>query len=260
MYEHGLIHRPGSPGAKSEAGGGKRRQRKRHDPNAPKRALTPYFLYMQNNRSQIAEDLGEGARPIDVSAEGTNRWVNMPEVQKAVRFLSPFPSLPFLTPCYHMMLTDILQTWKKLYLDNLAKYRQEMSEYKEKKEKGVLTYDQDHAASNQLQQDVETAEASQAGSDEDESEDEEEEGEPSPSPEPQKEPSPPRSGKRRRSEGAKVTTPKAAETAKSPEKKKRGGAKKDKEEEAPPSSARKNATGDSKRPKKKRRSEVGGDE
>lgn len=90
LYDNGLITRPASPGAKSEAGGDKRkRKRAPPDPNAPKRALTPYFLYMQHNRAQIAEDLGSSARPKEVAEEGTRRWSNMPEAQKAVSPIHP---------------------------------------------------------------------------------------------------------------------------------------------------------------------------
>lgn len=79
-----IPFRAGSPGAKSEAGGPKKRKRAPVDPNAPKRALTPFFLYMHHNRSKIAEDLGNDARPKDVADEGTRRWQSMEEVQKEV--------------------------------------------------------------------------------------------------------------------------------------------------------------------------------
>lgn len=74
---------PQSPGAKSEAGP-KKRKRAPADPNAPKRALTPYFLYMQHNRSKISGDLGENARPKEVADEGTRRWQSMPDEEKEV--------------------------------------------------------------------------------------------------------------------------------------------------------------------------------
>lgn len=73
-----------SPGAKSEAGGTKKRKRAPVDPNAPKRALTPYFLFMQSNRSQIAEDLGPNAKPKEVADEGTRRWQTMEPKEKEV--------------------------------------------------------------------------------------------------------------------------------------------------------------------------------
>ena len=92
--------RASSPGAKSEAGGPKKRKRAPADPNAPKRALTPYFLFMQTNRAQIAEDLGDNARPKDVADEGTRRWQNMDEKDRGVsiRFRSqPMIYIPILT-------------------------------------------------------------------------------------------------------------------------------------------------------------------
>jgi hypothetical protein len=87
LLENGLLGaapRHASPGGKSEPGEKKKRKRAPHDPNAPKRALTPYFLYMQHNRSQIAQELGTNAKPKDVADTGTKRWAEMPEVQKEV--------------------------------------------------------------------------------------------------------------------------------------------------------------------------------
>lgn len=80
----GHFERAGSPAAKSEAGGAKKRKRQPVDPNAPKRPLTPYFLYMQHNRSTISKELGSNVRPKDVSDEGTKRWQEMPEGEKSV--------------------------------------------------------------------------------------------------------------------------------------------------------------------------------
>lgn len=68
-----------------ETGEKKKRKRAPHDPNAPKRALTPYFLYMQHNRSLIANELGPDAKPKDVADEGTVRWANMSSEEKEVR-------------------------------------------------------------------------------------------------------------------------------------------------------------------------------
>lgn len=239
LYQNGLLTRPSSPGAKSEAGGDKKKRKRNHDPNAPKRALTPYFLYMQHNRPQIQKELGDdNVKPKDVAEEGTRRWGSMTDVEKAV--------------------------WKKIYLENLEKYRQQMDEYKAQKEQKAHEHDQ--AASSQLQQEA-TAEPSQAGSDdeeENEEEDEEEaspepEVEASPSPEPRKEPSPPRSSKQRRRSDATKTTKAVEESPvapKSPEKKKRTSARKEKEQETPaPASTRK--TTETKRPRKKRKSDAG---
>ncbi|KAH0542137.1 hypothetical protein FGG08_003437 [Glutinoglossum americanum] len=106
LGENGLpALRATSPGTKSNTGVEEKKKRKReHDPNAPKRPLTPYFLYMQSARPIIASDLGEGAKPGAVSAEGTRRWTEMPDVEK--------------------------QMWKKAYAENLAKYQEKVAEYK----------------------------------------------------------------------------------------------------------------------------------
>lgn len=71
-----------------EEGGKKKRKRTPHDPNAPKRALTPYFLYMQSARSQIAKELGDQAKPKEVADEGTRRWTAMPQADKQVSYIS----------------------------------------------------------------------------------------------------------------------------------------------------------------------------
>ena len=71
--------------------GKKKRKRAKHDPNAPKRALTPYFLYMQSARSQIAKELGEHAKPKEVADEGTRRWGSMSPGEKAVSEDLPVP-------------------------------------------------------------------------------------------------------------------------------------------------------------------------
>ncbi|OAA62668.1 hmg box protein [Niveomyces insectorum RCEF 264] len=55
----------------------KERKKRTHDPNAPKRPLTPYFLYMQTARPIIANDLGNGAPKGAVQEEGQRRWSTM---------------------------------------------------------------------------------------------------------------------------------------------------------------------------------------
>lgn len=62
----------------------KERKKRVHDPNAPKRPLTPFFLYMQTARPIIARDLGETAAKGAVSEEGTKRWGTMNAVDRAV--------------------------------------------------------------------------------------------------------------------------------------------------------------------------------
>lgn len=87
LLDSGLLtHRAPSPGMKQEMAPEVKKKRKRaaHDPNAPKRALTPYFLYMQSARPQIAQELGSNAKPKEVADEGTRRWSIMPEADKNV--------------------------------------------------------------------------------------------------------------------------------------------------------------------------------
>ncbi|KAL0935284.1 HMG box protein [Colletotrichum truncatum] len=61
----------------------KERKKRTHDPNAPKRPLTPYFLYMQTARPIIASDLGESAPKGAVQEEGQRRWKAMNPSEKA---------------------------------------------------------------------------------------------------------------------------------------------------------------------------------
>lgn len=63
----------------------KERKKRQHDPNAPKRPLTPYFLYMQTARPIIAVDLGEGVPKGAVQEEGQRRWASMSAQEKLVR-------------------------------------------------------------------------------------------------------------------------------------------------------------------------------
>lgn len=62
----------------------KERKKRTHDPNAPKRPLTPYFLYMQTARPIIAKDLGPDAPKGAVQEEGQRRWKAMGQGEKNV--------------------------------------------------------------------------------------------------------------------------------------------------------------------------------
>ena len=64
--------------------GKKERKKRTHDPNAPKRPLTPYFLYMQTARPIIANDLGTEAPKGAVQEEGQRRWKAMDQKEKSV--------------------------------------------------------------------------------------------------------------------------------------------------------------------------------
>ncbi len=87
FLENGLFGQRGAtPAAAIETGDGKKkRKRAPHDKNAPKRPLTPYFLYMRSARPVIAADMPSNAAPKDIADEGTRRWANMPEDQALVR-------------------------------------------------------------------------------------------------------------------------------------------------------------------------------
>ncbi|PGH19109.1 hypothetical protein AJ79_00143 [Helicocarpus griseus UAMH5409] len=233
LLENGLLSggRGLSPGARPDtAGGKKKRKRAPHDPNAPKRALTPYFLYMQHNRANIARELGENARPKEVADEGTKRWAEMPDNEKKV--------------------------WKDLYAANLRVYQEKMKAYKA----GLpVPEDESTEAAAQLHQGVHHA-VEEASTEESEESSEEEEDEAFP--EPVKEPTPPRSTKRRRTTGeAKPTsTPTTASKKASPEKKK-ASAKKDEPAAKPKRGAAAAAAvetpkADKKTGKKKRKSEA----
>lgn len=65
---------------------GKKRKRAPHDKNAPKRALTPFFLYLQTARPAIATEMGSGHTAKEVQDEGGRRWREMTDKDKSVRW------------------------------------------------------------------------------------------------------------------------------------------------------------------------------
>ncbi|KAL3425063.1 HMG box protein [Phlyctema vagabunda] len=82
----------------------KERKKRQHDINAPKRPLTPFFLYMQTARPIIAGDLGADVPKGAVSNEGTRRWKEMAEADK--------------------------QLWSNAYKENLRLYNARIHSYK----------------------------------------------------------------------------------------------------------------------------------
>jgi len=191
--------------AEAEGDGKKKRKRTPHDPNAPKRALTPYFLYMQSARAQIAKELGDSAKPKEVADEGTRRWTEMSPAEKSI--------------------------WDDKYQKNLAAYRVKMAAYKAGQpvpgdEEAARLVEMGKAPDHLPGLDAEAETEEEPAVAEEDSEEE--------SPEPVKEPSPPKSSKRRKTKDATPSkpTPKA-EAAKSPEKKTSKKGKK----EAPPAPA-----------------------
>lgn len=175
-----------------EEGGKKKRKRAPHDPNAPKRALTPYFLYMQHARGQIHKELGDQARPKEVADEGTRRWGIMTPAEKSV--------------------------WDDKYQMNLAAYRVRMAAYKAGEpvpseedalrlvETGKVPEHVEATAEESEEEPVQPAPVV----DEDSSEES--------SPEPEREPSPPKS-KRRKSDKKVEDTPKDTPKAKAKDRK-----------------------------------------
>ncbi|KAI9855870.1 MAG: hypothetical protein M1824_005780 [Vezdaea acicularis] len=128
INENGILGpRPTTADAEKSDGAAPEKEKKKkrfHDPNAPKRPLTPYFLYMQTARQIIANDLGENAKPGEVSAEGTKRWTEMSENEKNM--------------------------WKQVYTQNLEAYHGRMALYK----KGEDWRAVDDAAAAQLAQET----------------------------------------------------------------------------------------------------------
>ena len=54
---------------------------------APKRPLTPFFLFMETEHSTITDYLGPNAARGAVSTEGTRRWSTLTSEEKGVCFL-----------------------------------------------------------------------------------------------------------------------------------------------------------------------------
>ena len=77
-------NRAATPGPNTDGGESKKRKRAPHDKNAPKRPVTPYFLYMQTARAEIAKEMEPGHTAKEVADEGTRRWLSMPQKEKDV--------------------------------------------------------------------------------------------------------------------------------------------------------------------------------
>ncbi|EHK96202.1 putative High mobility group protein 1 [Glarea lozoyensis 74030] len=93
-----------APASVDAAADKKERKKRMHDPNAPKRPLTPFFLYMQTARPIISNDLGPDFAKGAVSTEGTRRWGTMD--------------------------ADDKQLWTNAYKDNLRLYNARMHSYR----------------------------------------------------------------------------------------------------------------------------------
>lgn len=115
LTESGLLTghptQGGAAPVEVEGDGKKKRKRTPHDPNAPKRALTPYFLYMQSARATIAKELGDSAKPKEVADEGTRRWTEMSPAEKSVRYAMYHSALPLLIPSHRSGMISTRTTW-----------------------------------------------------------------------------------------------------------------------------------------------------
>ncbi len=100
----------------------KERKKRTHDPNAPKRPLTPYFLYMQTARPIIASDLGPDAAKGAVQEEGQRRWSTMSSHDKLVRDVARPPPPE--------NADALLQGWDQAYQYNLRLYNARVHSYK----------------------------------------------------------------------------------------------------------------------------------
>ncbi|KAH8813311.1 putative high mobility group protein 1 [Xylogone sp. PMI_703] len=121
----------------------KERKKRQHDPNAPKRPLTPYFLYMQTARPIIAGDLGPDAAKGAVSEEGTRRWGTMS--------------------------ADDKQLWHSAYKDNLRLYNARMHSYragnqnaKDMTDQAAAAYADEHGIGAEATADAQLAEEANA--------------------------------------------------------------------------------------------------
>ncbi|RQM05912.1 hypothetical protein DH86_00002227, partial [Scytalidium sp. 3C] len=121
----------------------KERKKRQHDPNAPKRPLTPYFLYMQTARPIIAGDLGPDAAKGAVSEEGTRRWGTMSAADK--------------------------QLWHSAYKDNLRLYNARMHSYragnqdaKDMSDAAAAAYAEEHNIGAEATADAQLAEEANA--------------------------------------------------------------------------------------------------
>ncbi|KAJ5037249.1 uncharacterized protein L3040_007426 [Drepanopeziza brunnea f. sp. 'multigermtubi'] len=184
----------------------KERKKRLHDPNAPKRPLTPFFLYMKTARPIIASDLGPDAAKGAVSTEGTKRWSVMDAHQKYL--------------------------WGNVYKDNLRLYNARMHAYKQggnvaakdMTDAEALAYAEEHniginpsdvpsldPAAAVPEEDAEAEAEAEAETGADADADDEPEKEPTPPPKT------PKAKNTRRSKGGKNSTPAAAAAAASPE-------------------------------------------
>jgi hypothetical protein len=83
----------------------KKKKRKPHDPNAPKRALTSYFLFMAENKPAI-KAANDGWTSQQVSEESERRWQNISPTEKAVGSAMPVTLRRLIVPGIRDALSD----------------------------------------------------------------------------------------------------------------------------------------------------------
>ncbi|KAL8959317.1 MAG: hypothetical protein Q9193_003799, partial [Seirophora villosa] len=124
--ENGLFNtgRLATPAPAPEQGEGKKkRKRAPHDKNAPKRPVTPYFLYMSFARDGIAKSMGSGTSAKQVADEGTRRWNTMKDEEKQASFVARNCLQNTSANC-------VVQLWQEKYGANYAAYKEKVKAYK----------------------------------------------------------------------------------------------------------------------------------
>ena len=102
------MARPAISVPNADKGESKKRKSPFHDKNAPKRPVTPYFLYMQTARLQIAAELAPNYTAKEIANEGTARWNEMKPEEREVSSISPL-HLPSTTQSHmYRVLTGLV--------------------------------------------------------------------------------------------------------------------------------------------------------
>ena len=114
------VARPRAETPGGAADGGAKRKRKPHDPNAPKRALTSYFLFMRDNKPLIKEANPDWTAA-QISTESEKRWENITEDDKAVSFSG-------LQESIHANILST-QEYDHMYQVDLCRYYAQKSAY-----------------------------------------------------------------------------------------------------------------------------------
>ena len=74
--------------AANGAKGKRKRNAKPKDPNAPKRPITAYLLFLETERANIQQSLGPEQKRGDISVEGTRRWHALDPAEQQVMRLT----------------------------------------------------------------------------------------------------------------------------------------------------------------------------